>query len=707
MSRPAPPVHGPSPLERPPWLAAGGLAVAATALYAWTSARDLPLVDSGELALAAWSGGVAHPPGFPLYLLVGRVFAHLPGLSPVRGLNLMSALFMGLSVGATFIALERALAFSCTRARGSSRRSSRSASASLGSLVWLTGRVPWSWSGLAEVYALNAFLAAGGWAGMMVGACRMPAWRSPASSRPPEALRRVSAPVSGLGWIAGGFFLAALGLANHHATAAPHLAASAVFLLVVFPELVRRPGCLAGAAAALLSAGSLYGYLMIAARRDRILNWGGIERLGDLARHVAGRQYQLHLGADAVSGRAGLELISSLLIDGGIVFLAVGAALLVMSALPTRGPRGAAAPFGSGAPPRGAGPSPTLGGVAPSLWVPPGILIGLNLVLVLGYSVGPEDRSAYFLPGHWAVAWLLALASSRLNELLPRWRWGATAALTACLVAINLARNFAHCDLREDRAARRLVEETVATMPEGSLFFTSEWNFYAPYLYLRHVEGFRPDLRVIDTLLMRRAWYGPFLELSVPDLVQGAAAEFEAFGKLVRQFDRGGGYDPAAIQAAYENLARRWVAMGQAAGGAFVEFGVLRHPQERPWIESFTTVPRGLAVRLGPAGSIPAAGPRPTVDGEHLRAVRRRFVADDQPLPPPDRVVPQMIRYWKVYRLYEQAVDAWLTFTFLAEGEAAARRLAGDFGRWFPDVELVFERLRGRFGGRPPAAPQS
>ena len=61
-------------------------------VYWWTAAPGMTLIDSGELALSAWGPGVAHPPGFPLYVLIGFLFARLPLAEPARNLNLFSAL---------------------------------------------------------------------------------------------------------------------------------------------------------------------------------------------------------------------------------------------------------------------------------------------------------------------------------------------------------------------------------------------------------------------------------------------------------------------------------------------------------------------------------------------------------------------------------------------------------------------------------------
>lgn len=60
--------------------------------YAATMARGLAWFDAGELALVAHELGLGHPPGQPLYTLLLALFARLPGIDPLVGMNLLSAL---------------------------------------------------------------------------------------------------------------------------------------------------------------------------------------------------------------------------------------------------------------------------------------------------------------------------------------------------------------------------------------------------------------------------------------------------------------------------------------------------------------------------------------------------------------------------------------------------------------------------------------
>jgi len=47
--------------------------------------------DGGDLAVAVVRGRLPHPPGFPAYLLLGKLFIHIPWKEPAWRLNLMSA----------------------------------------------------------------------------------------------------------------------------------------------------------------------------------------------------------------------------------------------------------------------------------------------------------------------------------------------------------------------------------------------------------------------------------------------------------------------------------------------------------------------------------------------------------------------------------------------------------------------------------------
>jgi hypothetical protein len=62
-------------------------------VYVKTLAPTVSFFDSGELIAAAYTLGVAHPPGYPLYVLLGWFFSKLPIGEGAYRINLMSAFF--------------------------------------------------------------------------------------------------------------------------------------------------------------------------------------------------------------------------------------------------------------------------------------------------------------------------------------------------------------------------------------------------------------------------------------------------------------------------------------------------------------------------------------------------------------------------------------------------------------------------------------
>ena len=78
--------------------------------YLRTLAPGLLPGDAGEFQFAAWRLGLAHPTGYPLYLLLGWGWQHLlalVGISPATAMNSLSALFGAAGVGLLYLLMVR------------------------------------------------------------------------------------------------------------------------------------------------------------------------------------------------------------------------------------------------------------------------------------------------------------------------------------------------------------------------------------------------------------------------------------------------------------------------------------------------------------------------------------------------------------------------------------------------------------------------
>src|SRR5829696_1708584 len=101
----------PSDLDyRPSYLAAAIVSLAVFVLYVLTLAPTTAMWDTSEYITAAYTLGLPHPPGNPLFVLIGRVFAILPIASSIAvRINVLAAVCSAISAGMWFLITERVL----------------------------------------------------------------------------------------------------------------------------------------------------------------------------------------------------------------------------------------------------------------------------------------------------------------------------------------------------------------------------------------------------------------------------------------------------------------------------------------------------------------------------------------------------------------------------------------------------------------------
>jgi Flp pilus assembly protein TadD len=256
--------------------------VASFAVYATTAARSLCWGDSGEFVAVAATLGVAHPPGYPLYTLLGALAVRLPFGTPFLRMSLLSALFA--SGAAAVAALVVWVATGRTLRKAGKGTLARAAGALFTGATLAFGPTYWSQAAVPEVYSMSAFLA-------LSSLLLFALWsrtrgtdetRSPTDAGLlPRFLRR-DGPVVLLGLV--------LGLAlSHHLTAAFLLLPLTIGLFVGR----RRPTTRAVlSATGLLVLGlSLIVYLPLRAAHNPAVLWAPIGTWRELLDHVSGAQY--------------------------------------------------------------------------------------------------------------------------------------------------------------------------------------------------------------------------------------------------------------------------------------------------------------------------------------------------------------------------------------------------------------------------------
>ncbi len=91
------------PLARPDAVLAPLLGLASLGLYLRTLAPGLLYGDSGEFQTLVYSLGMSHPTGYPVYILLGRLFTLLPLGGLAWRVNLFSAVLSALTVSCIYL----------------------------------------------------------------------------------------------------------------------------------------------------------------------------------------------------------------------------------------------------------------------------------------------------------------------------------------------------------------------------------------------------------------------------------------------------------------------------------------------------------------------------------------------------------------------------------------------------------------------------
>jgi len=533
----------------PRW--AGLLAsLGAFGVYLKTLAPTVGFIDSGELAAVAYTLGVAHPTGYPLYTLIGWVFSHLPiATEEIVRLNIMAAFLCAAGVFFFFHVVHHILSTvgRATRVinfKGEERRRAVTIVASTCATLLLGfSETYWSQAVSVEVYSLHVlFLSVVTLLFLKANEERRNAW-----------------------WLLFAFALG-LSFANHMTTVllAPGL------LLFYFA----RQGFGASAWKRIGGMGipfilglSVYLYLPIAALRAPAMNWGNTVTPEKLFWHLSGKQYRVWItfftdsaGRQFTYFRDGLPdefayvgLIVALV---GIVVLWRAHRTLVLATL---------------------------------------LLFFTCLLYSINYDIHDIDSYfllSYFIVAIWAGCGLLFLLS--LVAKSSQVKAGVVYASTVMVSLAPLASHYEKVNESENYIVEDYAQNMFTSLQSNALVFSYQWDYWvsASYYY-QLVKGVRPDVVVVDKELLRRSWYLTELESRFPWLIQESRVQVEAFTRELYKFEHDQKYNPAIIQARFEEMIASFIHRSLRHRPVYVT------PEIEPELtRGLQRVPEGLAFRL-------------------------------------------------------------------------------------------------------------
>jgi len=423
--------------------------LAALLVYTRTLAPTVLPGDSGEFQFAAPLLGLAHPTGYPLYLILGKLWTVLVPLGDAAWrMNMLSAVLAAMAVGALYL-LARRLGVGA-------------APSLIGSLALAFSLTFWSQAVRAEVYALNSLFTVALLA--LAVACGV--------GRDRRALLAL-------------LVTAGLSLAHHRMT----LLLAPALLLLAWPGLrdVRRAAprrTLALGLVALLLPLLLYLYIPLRASATPYmrLNVGGGPELvlydntpGAFAAMVTGSVFRGSLNAGGgMAERAGMAA-GLLRQQFGPVGLALAAAGWLWLLWRTR--RSALA-----------------------LLLAYAAVVAFCLVYLIG------DIADLFTPSYIIVALCIAAGVHALAETASRvvssLAGPVVLAAAALLPLALLAGNWQAVDMSGRRETRTAWESLLAApLPQGAVMVSNDRDEMTPMWYMQYVEQRRTDLTGLFPLI--------------------------------------------------------------------------------------------------------------------------------------------------------------------------------------------------------------
>jgi len=657
-------------------LCAGAVFVVALLLYTVTLAPTVTLVDSGELILAAWGLGVAHPPGVPLWVMLAHVASLLPFGNVAVRINFSSALFAALACAMLTLVVAELLitASSFATPKGTSKAAQQSkkredltgggfsifAPAVGAGLLMAFSRTLWFYATITEVYALNALL-------ILVVFFLMVRWRRRIFETQTTKGGQVTIHDNWLYTAAGVFGLAT---GDHHVTVGLTLPAIAVVVyrtqgLKFFTS--RRLFY-----AALISIGGLiavYSYLPWAASRSPVMNWGNPRSLQEIWWHITGRQYRVFfVFSPAIMGAQFVEFCRMALREFGFPWLPL-TPFLAFAGFASAYKRDRTA-----------------------FWFLLLIVIA-DLAYCLSYEIA-EDKDAYYLPAFISVAiaagfgvhWLIQVVRHSSAPVAKPYLVGAIAiALTA---ATAFAANWPFNNRRNFFIAEDYVENLFSTIAPDGLLLTQDWQVVSPMFYAQEIEQRRPDVKVVDINLLRRSWYFDYLQHAHPGLIDRSREKIDSYFELLKQWER----DPGSfarnetltqrISMAFLEMIQSMVRNEIKVAPVYITNDVLSADKTNgyltQWIpQTYQLVPQGLVFNLATDQSFHDS-PDLQLRTRGLAGETVRFASDDvvklKVLPAYTRMLINRGRYLALFNQHERAILAFKEALALDPNLAAAQQ---------------------------------
>ncbi|MEI7904544.1 MAG: DUF2723 domain-containing protein [Candidatus Firestonebacteria bacterium] len=425
------------------------LFLAAISLYLYTACPVVYVGDSGELISAAYTLGIPHPPGYPLFCLLGKLLSFLPAGTIAFRVNLLAVIFASL----TALVVYKSFLF---QIKGK-ENSFYGAAAFLTAAVFSVTFKLWSQSGMAKgaLYCMALYFVAGALYSLL-------RWSKEKKSKS----------------LYLAMFLGGLAIVSHQ-TALVFIPAAAVFAGIVIKRDKTPLKAIFISFIFLISGFLLYLYLPLRAAAYPEINCGNPVTLSGMLDHIMRKQYGA-LGKNPYSFELFFLQLKS---TWAMVLKQFPLALLLLSFTGLAGYRRERKEL---------------------FWFSVVMLFSVFFGLMLGTRFDItvpmlETAGIFFLPGFLIIGLWVYSGITWLNEKVEQKYFRYFVLLLMFVSAIFLFRqNYPFCNKQNNRLGLQYGIDTLNSCRGRAAIFVSEDSPMYQMVYLKVVEKAKPDVEICD-----------------------------------------------------------------------------------------------------------------------------------------------------------------------------------------------------------------
>jgi tetratricopeptide (TPR) repeat protein len=490
------------------YLIGGAIFVLSFAVYAATLCPTIYWEDSAAFCAVHSLLGIPHSPGFPLYVLLGRVFTMLSFAPSAFCSNLMSALWGSAALSVLFLLILEIYS------QAGIQKWLSHLTGSIAVLLFAFSSSFWLQTVRAEVYTLNLLLS-------LISIFLVLRWQCMRSTR------------TGFRWLLMFSFVLGLSLTNHPLLALTLAPAFLLFILCTDFKVVFSPKRLGLLAIFVLLGLSVYLYLSIRSSLGPAVNWGKPDSWPNLLAYLL-RTSQASAGPSAVAvpflnrlwfdlsfpvDQFGLPLFWLSVV--GVVSLFRSSRLMAFLTLAVftlnLGTATWAADFSSRN-------YDLLGYLLPSL-----------SMFTIWFALGTRNVLAWILKEVRAVNGNPQKEAHKVLGYL-----AAYAVLVSIMLVpiLQLTRNLKQCDKSSQIWAQVYARQILSSVEKDALILAGDDNTLTSLWYVNLAESWRPDVKIVSVTALtgranREQIRRQYPEIRLPDAaIQDAGALAYELGRL-------------------------------------------------------------------------------------------------------------------------------------------------------------------------------